>query len=430
MSSRFLPEMHDIGKLVDNRKVESLLHVELDGHYLRTKEGGLDFKAIGVAAPSSLTWIGINRHNDSLYHDLCRSPLSGEDRLDLFLLSLADNLAASSSRAVPPEEKGGGVAQLSITERATFRKTFTLWRDEHLPEGQPDNWSPIQDKASLQEMFDLIDQAQDAREFFDKYDHPQGPNKQYLRDIPEDKSPHRAVTSLRTHLELTGKFFRILKEHVQPDDSQDPKGVIYASLEPISHTARAKERWEFSFVRCMVRFPQAIVRARDLNVFRLLEQLMETLENPSNPFSKYILFRTTETLWLFLPTDGTVSAGYILRPLLERGFYVEVDEVQFVLQNLHPDLRTWLEEYDIRVRKGLAEKQERMGRECAALNRQLAEMNEEIKGAGVKDKPYLGQQISDRKKQVRELKERLEEMGHLQNRRQATFERITHKSVI
>lgn len=424
MSSGFIPEMHDIGKLVDNKKIESFLRVELDGHYLRTKEGDLDFGAIGVASPSSLTWTGVKHHNDPFYHDLSRSPLSGEDKVNLFLLSLADNLAASSSRAVPPEERGGGVPPLSIPGEATFRKTFTLWRDEHLPKGQPDNWSPIQDKTTLREMFILIDQAQDAREFFDKYDDPQNKNKQYLCGIPEDKSPHRAVTSLRTHLELTGKFFRILKEHVRPDDIENPKGLIYASLAPISHTAQAKERWEFSFVRCMVRFPQAIVRARDLNVFCLLEQLMGTLEDPLNPFSKYVLFRTTETLWLFLPTDGTVNASQILRPLLEQGFYAEVDRAQFVLRNLHPDLRTWFEEYDIRVRKGLTEKQERMRRECTALKRHLVDMNEKIKSARAEDKAYLGQQISHKNRQIRELKERLEEIGHLQNKRQATFESI------
>lgn len=422
MTSRFVPEMHDIGKLVDNAKIELYLAVKLDGHYLRTKEGDLNFGAIGVVSPNSLTWTGVKHHNDPLYHDLSRSPLSGEDKVNLFLLSLADNLAASSSRAVA-EERGEGMPQLSIPEGEMFKTIFKLWRDEKLPERQPEDWSPVNDLDALLEMFNLVDQAQDAREFFDKYDGPGSAGKQYLSTIPEDKSPHRAVTSLRTHLELTGKFYRILKDHVQPDAIETPTSLLYPSAEPVIQKAQAKQRWEFSFLRCMIRFPQAIVRARDLNVFSLLEQLLEDLNDPVGVFSKYVLFRTTDALWLFLPTAGTITAGEILKPLLERGFYAEVDEVKFVLEDLHPDLKTWLKEYP-KTQEEFGRKHKQLAGKREALSKQLEETKRRRNAAQSAEKAYWGKQIPLIQGQVGELDRQLGEMGTVQSQRQATHERI------
>jgi hypothetical protein len=189
MTMNFVPEMHDLGKLVDNDMVEALLSVKLDDHFLRAADKtDLDFAKIGVTAPATPTWIAVQHHQDGPYQSVSTSPLPSEIRVLVALTALTDVLAASSSRATPEEEKG------QFKYPASVKQVHWLWNPQATP--QMPVWSPVRGMEDLREMFAFVNQESDAEAFFTKY-------REYLEKIPEDKSPqsdddravHAAVAS-------------------------------------------------------------------------------------------------------------------------------------------------------------------------------------------------------------------------------------------
>jgi flagellar biosynthesis chaperone FliJ len=338
MAENFVPEMHDIGKLIPS----DLECPTTDGKkspkwHGRGALANVDWGKLGVSEPQTVTWQAIRYHHDGDYRSLGTSPAPADVKAAILRLIIADHLAATASRAVPEEAKPSFPLRTEILE---------LWNPEEPAEEQP--WSPVQALDDFKELIEFINSdPPDASVFFAEYG-------KYLANIPEDKIPPQVITSLGTHVELVGKFFEVLNTHVQVDDDADPKQLYYGEAAPVSDTKGAEKTWRFKLLRCKLSFPQIPVRARDLNVFYVLERLTEQLAQ-SPQYGKYLLFHTTDTLWLFLPTDGRVTAAQILAPYLERGFYVESEEIEFTPDTFYPDLCTWLEQYPQRRQRLLDE---------------------------------------------------------------------------
>ncbi len=363
MNIKFVPEMHDLGKLIE---YDFRPHPDTtDGKKPRWHGKNANIPWSHWNEPTSTTWVAARFHHESAYADLANTlpGIPGEAKFDVWLLCLADNLAASSSRATP-EEKSEKDAESAVKmprlkprkgktdeddwaeedsdSELSYKRVYKLWADTELPTSQPKDWAPIYDGATWREALELVDTASGAEEFWRVYDDPTR-SQRLISKIPEDKTPPRVVTSLRTHLELTGKFYRILKRHVQPvPDLANPTGAIYAEHQ-VSKRSEAKDRWRFQLLRCQLRFSQTPVRARDLNILRLMEQSLAQLDSGRN--GDYVLFHTTDTLWLFLPTDGSVTADQVLDPFLQHGFWADAHVSEFPLQDLMPDLQSWLDEY-------------------------------------------------------------------------------------
>jgi len=108
MNKKFIPELHDIGKLADEKvkkDVEKQIGKAWKGHVFVD----FDFKSFGISQPTSPSWWGQYHHKTSEVNkdinqwnisDSLGRLMSNEDKYHLFLLILADHLASSVSRAV------------------------------------------------------------------------------------------------------------------------------------------------------------------------------------------------------------------------------------------------------------------------------------------------------------------------------------------
>jgi hypothetical protein len=101
MSKEFIAELHDIGKLLDKN---GLQNYNISNHTFED----FDFSKHNINKPSSPSWWGQYHHKISNNLDINQWPdIDGAFRPDLFLLRLADHLASSVSRVLPPLGSAG-----------------------------------------------------------------------------------------------------------------------------------------------------------------------------------------------------------------------------------------------------------------------------------------------------------------------------------
>ena len=148
------------------------------------------------------------------------SDIPKELRFSLFLLIIADHLATPSSRSTlekagfTPEDKDIKIqkkilSDLGISRLDNARGLIKLWNKKFYQneEEEENQWAAYKDESDLKIMFDEIQKIDSGEDFLNKY-------KSYLFLTPEDKSFPRNITSLFTHLDLTGKIFRILQKSI------------------------------------------------------------------------------------------------------------------------------------------------------------------------------------------------------------------------
>ena len=155
-----------------------------------------------------------------------------------------------------------------------------------------------------------------------------------FRNRAEDANPGKNIVSLYTHCKLTGQFYRILRESPQFVISQEE--VADRTKEEITALAREKRdtRWQLTVARCKFRFFQNPFRARDLNIFKALEDLTEEIKcsYPDN-----VLFGTSGELLLTLSDENQLAD--IATMAHHRGFWVEIFKKQRLLRELHRCLK-------------------------------------------------------------------------------------------
>ncbi|MFQ5802018.1 MAG: hypothetical protein ACE5JQ_03865 [Candidatus Methylomirabilales bacterium] len=190
-------------------------------------------------------------------------------------------------------------------------------------------------------MFRFIDTCSEPQEFLDTYSEP-------LLLTPEDKSVPLNFIPLRTHLDLTGKAFRVLRYHSKvvnkggntylEYDGQEVSQVQEAAGGRWNEAVRGK--WSFRLVKCAVQFPQSLVRLQDLNILELRRQKIREVVRAQDddgdverqPYA--VLFHTDDFLCLFLPKENHLSFRDVLRPLWEKGFWIECEELEAELNLL------------------------------------------------------------------------------------------------
>lgn len=320
-----IPELHDVGKLVDDRAIEQEigqgLHLHdrnLCSHCFRR-----DLGRYGLQPPSSLTWLSILYHlRGSLWTwsigqpDQLPKPLqdrSPDEVRKLLLVMLADNAAASVSRVL-------GRGEDEQQKLQSISSVQTLWRPQTTGEK---GGLPVRDRKSLQDLFDFLKGNPTWETFKKQHD-------EALHSIPEDKDPRRAMTTLKTHLELTGKCYRVFEQAIGLSSEKGKRtGLTYGPTLPVGTLDGAQKSWRFRLARCKVTFPQRPVRAHDLGVFLKLEEVMRGLERDD-----HILLHTLDTLWLFLPIEDVLGLRTVLKPLLDAGFAVDVEIAEAPLCDL------------------------------------------------------------------------------------------------
>ena len=282
MTKEMIPELHDVLKITNLQ------------HNLS------DFDNFAKYSPKTLTWKGVIQH-----HCGEEFPLYPTD-LDTFVLHLADGMAAGFSRH-----------QISYKGETNF-SVYKLWNPSFKPED-----IRLRDENSIIELLKFMQTDPSFEEFLDKYG-------SIMKNRAEDARAGWNITSLYTHSILTGKFYRIFKSSkiFQLSESEIPKEK--SGITELLN--RKKKEWK-GCVSCLkIFFTQKPVRARDLNIFYLLEELKKYLE--SN-FKDNILFSFGNEIMLFLDDENKLFE--ITKAVKEFGFHVEILKNVRPLEELEPD---------------------------------------------------------------------------------------------
>ena len=330
MGMKFVPEMHDIGKLIEG----GWCHLTTDGESLRVHiEKGPSFDNLDWVVLNleklpfdNATWLAIVYHMDrttewvrDLSEPLPKDITIGiEDRVRLFLTIIADHLAATTGRALGKEEKRVGAEEAEV---------HRLWNPgfadalEAEPGIKP---VPIANDEALRKAIELLKNETDWGGYLEEY----GPSMQICA---EDKDAARRVTSLLSHSELLGKFYRVLEGAVELLD--DPPRLALKGLAgtEVTKVSEAEACWVGRLVRAVVKFHQQPVRPGDLGVFERLGKCHEAF---GRVYPDNLLFASTDTLWLFLPGQDGPPLNEVLKGYTQAGFYVECIVHQAALEDL------------------------------------------------------------------------------------------------
>ncbi len=320
----FIAELHDIGKLIDKDQIEDQIKDQIKGHTF----DNFDFDRNEI----SPSWWGQYHHYDDYgesrdINDWKEIP--PKYRSDLFFLIIADHLAASISRAVPPL-KGG--------RPEVIRK---LWNAEfyNKKKSEGKTWAAFRSVADLEKMFEDIEKTASADDFLSKY-------KENLLLTPEDKSIPRNITSLYTHCQLVGKIYRVLKEHCTISNNNGRISLTLDGGEPVT-TVKAAEggnrtrgtkdvapgKWQARFVKCELKFRNSLVRLQDIN---LLVKRKELVDNFVKKYGDYVMFYNDEFLALFLPLSKDLKKMF--SDFTNGGFFIECEEISADLGILRSNL--------------------------------------------------------------------------------------------
>lgn len=328
----FIAELHDLGKLID---VECL---RLTGQMSkRQRVHDIDLASLGVSPPSAPSWwatFSDELEPDQSFYDL-QCAASVEQKALILLTKIADGTSASISRIEVrgPTSRGEGVR--------------LLWRPDFFDQEQKKglHWTHVRDTNDLKEMIRFFDACASPRDLFSRLHDP-------LRLTPEDKSPPSNFIPLRVHLELSGKIFRVMNQYVSLDRGDPNSPQLVYDQQPISTLRQAVGgllgtpheaacgKWIFRIVKCSVRLSQSMVRLQDLNLLERRRRLIDEIVDGQSILGDFerqpyaVLFHTDDFLCLFLPREKYLSLGHVLRPLWEKGFWVECEELEAELNLL------------------------------------------------------------------------------------------------
>ena len=284
-----VPELHDVLKL-------TTLNHDVCQWSEQDHEAFKEFLPI-----NSETWKGITQHHLG-FEIYPTEP-------DTFYLCIADDLAASLSRAgeMGPVEHG-------------LKK---LWKPmEKVIDVK------LHENKDIISLFKFLSTNPSWEEFLKRYEY-------ILKNRPEDEHLGRNITSLYTHCKLTGQFYRLLR--TCPAFSISSNDMGSKTRKEIIDLIKQKEQrdWQLTIADCKFRFFQNPFRVRDLNVFMALEELTQRI---AACYSDNMLFRTSDEVLLILPSESML--GDIAGKAYQRRFWVEiVNKKQRPLEDLYKALQ-------------------------------------------------------------------------------------------
>ena len=297
MGRPLIPELHDVGKLW---RITDEIRRDLELGQLASQDAiSVLPRRLGLAEPATESWRGITGHTVG----------RGPGDMNVLLLIAADHAGSSLSR---------GPRELKTKTPVTYRSVFKLW-----------NPNDRQDLALLTSRDELVSLVQwlatdpGADELFQRY----GP---LLDTRPEELMPPLNVTSLSSHLTIVGKMYRFLAAR------QD----FYAKTASVKDIeARAVD-----LVKARIRFPQQIVRTRDMALFDILGRQMAALAQDDR-----VLVATFDEILAILSPNECVEDFFA--PLLDKGFHVVWEKAATQVADLKSTPRRIREERYRRLRQ-------------------------------------------------------------------------------
>lgn len=288
-----VPEIHDILKLCKN--------TGLPGAEEKVSPHSYPHLVYNYNKIENSTWEGICKHHHG--NDFEIFP----DSPSLFLLDMADSLAASTSR-------------VKIPNIGTNDVIFKLWKNysENVK-----NTSPYFRPLNLNEILEFVRKSPKKEDYFKAY-------HDYLIQRAEDAKLGANITSLYTHSVLTGKFYRILKAagySISDDLLKDKKTLVRAYNDK-------GQNWTLNVVKYQIKFAQKPFRVKDLNIFNILQNLRDELEEKWNDF---VLFTTYNEFLLVLPPK--TNNDFLRSFLFKYGFWFEFVRKTYKLKDPDPNTK-------------------------------------------------------------------------------------------
>lgn len=336
----FIAELHDIGKLVDREALKHL-GIEIRDHTFHN----FNFSPLGISGPTSPSWWG--QFSDEV-KSLTSTKVPKNYISDVLLTNIADELSASISRTWPGSQN---FQNRKKEGRFVTEGIYVLWNPDYyrkrVDEGK--KWAAFNTLEDLKEMFYFINECNSPEKFFEKYE-------ENLRLTAEDKSVPINIVDLYTHLELTGKIYRVLKKHSQ---TIEDNGTLYLKyLEDKIQTLNKatggrineptkKGEWIYRLIFCYINFPQSLSRLQDLNVFRKRADLIKSFSDDENK-KDYVLFFTDDFMCLFIPREDELKIKELLRSFLDAGFIIDYKEMEAELNLLTSSMERTYEKFHSR----------------------------------------------------------------------------------
>lgn len=305
MAHDLIPEVHDILKLCQAFAFEGQTRRRSPHSNVLSVHNEVVSK--GYKLQSKPSWEGVVKHHHGKNFKLF------PDTPDLFLLDMADSLAAAISR---------GDNRLRLGHPQPFKKygfddkLFRLWKNQGKDRQRGRQYRPFQ----LEKVLEFLEKDPDVNEFY-----------KFIGDSmferAEDATIGANLTSLFIHSELTGKFYRLLKQAeygVNPADlSKGRKGLVTLYKSKM-------DDWSLAVTRFKIRFPQKPIRTKDMNVF---SKLSETRASIEAQFKDRVFFNTSDEMLMILPPDMSTQT---LSRFLNYGFWIEYVEQKQILNKLNP----------------------------------------------------------------------------------------------
>jgi len=290
-ADELVPEIHDIMKLCENTKLPGADR-EVSPH--SNPHLVYDYKKI-----KNPTFEGICKHHHGKNFEIF------PDSPSLFLLDMADNLSASTSRVKIPNDR-------------TNDAIFKLWKSyfENVK-----NTNPYFRPLNLNEIFEFVRKNPGKEDYFRAY-------YDYLIFRAEDAKLGANITSLYTHSVLTGKFYRILKaaNYSVPDDIFKDKKTL------VSTYNNKGQNWSLNVVKYQIKFTQKPFRVGDLNIFKVLQNLRNEIEEK---YSDFVLFTTSDEFLLVLPPN--IKNDFLKSLLSKYGFWFNFVRRECKLEDPDPN---------------------------------------------------------------------------------------------
>ncbi len=261
MGNELIPELHDCLKLT------TLQH------------NFADFDRFLKYAPNTRSWNGVLQHHCKITKENEETfPAWPTDR-DTFLLHMADGIAANFSR------------HSQTYRRETSFALHKVWKAKY-SEGD----KRLKEDGEIIELLKFYQADPTFDDFVKRYGY-------ILQSRPEDAHVGMNVTSLYTHLILTGKFYRFFKRSTtlrveENEIKPTPEGIGIL-------TERKMKEWQIYLARCKFHFHQNPIRARDMNI---LEHLETTIKEIEAQYYDNLLFSSSDEILLYYDEDSVLES--------------------------------------------------------------------------------------------------------------------------
>ena len=303
-NDKFVPEMHDIGKLIKHENCKYMI-----SHYFNIEELERD----KIPLPKNKTFEGIQKHHCGEKNPYCKDEKEILNDLDIVLLIMADHFSSGFSR-LDKKTEDKVKKQISAEDKSVYK----LWN-----KGEQKD---IKDKLikctkeNIEAMLNIV-AKNDWEPLSSKY-------SKLLDIVPEDKMPLLNVISLKTHLTLVGKVYRFLKSHVRNFEGgkiefSGDKLRSFTGIEDLVKTV------PFKLIFVSIPIPKFIARVNDLSFFEILNEQLNRLRQDDQ-----ILFVSPESFLFICGKNEETKEIKFVKELVDLGFSLETTEITKPLSEL------------------------------------------------------------------------------------------------